>query len=254
MGLFDDLHLHHVNPFDETFRRAVETKSLDDFSSVGPVKEVLAASMATEDSLHTPRVLPLSENHLNNGAKQKLSNLVEDRQPNEAKAVRVKHNSPNRKSSERSSRLKKSAIVRRVLPKGCNPNEQVIQLFGLPQIIRISENSASNVNPIFLQKATDASNICSNIPRPVESMPTNSVREKLKAQILSGGLSKTIERIKPKVIETQSKAASTNKGVIPTNMPVAAKPVPVKRKATTVTKNEEQLRFERNREAARRYR
>lgn len=54
VGLFEDLQ--HVNPFEETFRRAVESKD----SSTNPSQNTLdPLSMGGDDTLHTPHVMPL---------------------------------------------------------------------------------------------------------------------------------------------------------------------------------------------------
>lgn len=60
MGLFDDLHLHPVNPFEETFRQAVESKH---GSSMTPTLDHNTMMMddtlaQDETTLHTPNVLP----------------------------------------------------------------------------------------------------------------------------------------------------------------------------------------------------
>lgn len=69
MGLFEDLQ--HVNPFDETFRRAVESdrgNQSESFDSVKCNKPKLttqttleALTMHNEETLHTPNVLPYLE-------------------------------------------------------------------------------------------------------------------------------------------------------------------------------------------------
>ncbi|XP_055919764.1 cyclic AMP-dependent transcription factor ATF-7 [Eupeodes corollae] len=56
VGLFDDLR--HVNPFDETFRRAVEQKT-QLLSTSGAQNDINSTS---HDSLHTPQVFPVTEN------------------------------------------------------------------------------------------------------------------------------------------------------------------------------------------------
>lgn len=68
VGLFEDLHLQHVNPFDETFRRAVESKSTattpnqhsTDVNHLMMI-ETLKGEVAGEETLHTPHVLPFFE-------------------------------------------------------------------------------------------------------------------------------------------------------------------------------------------------
>ncbi|XP_037046554.1 cyclic AMP-dependent transcription factor ATF-7 [Bradysia coprophila] len=59
VGLFEDLHLQHVNPFEETFRQAVESKHC---SSITPTLDhgmiVDDTLPQDETTLHTPNVLP----------------------------------------------------------------------------------------------------------------------------------------------------------------------------------------------------
>lgn len=59
VGLFEDLHLQHVNPFEETFRQAVESKNC---SSITPTLDhgmiMDDALPQDETTLHTPNVLP----------------------------------------------------------------------------------------------------------------------------------------------------------------------------------------------------
>ncbi|KAJ6644536.1 Chymotrypsin-1 [Pseudolycoriella hygida] len=59
VGLFEDLHLQHVNPFEETFRQAVESKSC---ASITPTLDNAMimddALPQDETTLHTPNVLP----------------------------------------------------------------------------------------------------------------------------------------------------------------------------------------------------
>ncbi|XP_058452248.1 cyclic AMP-dependent transcription factor ATF-7 [Malaya genurostris] len=56
VGLFEDLQ--NVNPFEETFRRAVEEKNSK--SEDGP-KEKLPNTVSSDDTLHTPHIFPLLE-------------------------------------------------------------------------------------------------------------------------------------------------------------------------------------------------
>ncbi len=59
VGLFEDLHLQHVNPFEETFRQAVESKHC---SSITPTLDhgmIMDDSLPQDETtLHTPNVLP----------------------------------------------------------------------------------------------------------------------------------------------------------------------------------------------------
>ncbi|XP_055640272.1 cyclic AMP-dependent transcription factor ATF-2 [Toxorhynchites rutilus septentrionalis] len=70
VGLFEDLQ--HVNPFDETFRRAVEEKSTGVVEKEGQNTPAVAVGRG-DDTLHTPHVFPLLERR--ESIKQKNNNL-----------------------------------------------------------------------------------------------------------------------------------------------------------------------------------
>ncbi|XP_011308093.1 cyclic AMP-dependent transcription factor ATF-2 [Fopius arisanus] len=68
MGLFQDLQ--NVNPFDETFRRAVESGKLGSL----PESEMVQS----DDTLHTPQVFPHIENDQSSGSRKLSSDTPDD--------------------------------------------------------------------------------------------------------------------------------------------------------------------------------
>lgn len=64
VGLFEDLHLQHVNPFEETFRQAVESKNGTPTLDHSMIMD--EALPQDETTLHTPNVLPYIQYDLTN--------------------------------------------------------------------------------------------------------------------------------------------------------------------------------------------
>lgn len=215
VGLFDDLHLHHVNPFEETFRRAVETKSLDETITTQLLNqdELIKSSSIAEDSLHTPRVLPLTQS-CPVTERHKLVNVQlpgKGSKPNEA----IPKAKAKPKTSKQSTSHLRPMKVRRVLPK-CNS----VEILAKPTPHRIPSVS---VAPVAIIK---------------------SVRQVLKEQILKGRQPTTLGLTKSQSIVT------TISGLMSDDIA----PASAKQRLDNEVKDEDQQRFERNKEAAKRYR
>lgn len=231
VGLFDDLHLHRVNPFEETFRRAVETKGLDEYSAQLPANdERISFSSIVEDTLHTPRVLlsqvPNTSKDDVNDNKKDSTKESEDLLRNNNPKARAKRKPPKLSSPNGSHNL------RRVLPKCSNscptylPIGQCIHFFTPHKFPSLSPNTNQTTNPRETQKH-------------------KSVREILKDQILRGKQPSTECELNKPQLDNVSKIGIYIKDPV----------LPLKRiKQDISVKNDNQQRFERNNEAAKRYR
>lgn len=129
VGLFEDLQ--HVNPFEETFRRAVEEKSSGSNDSA-PARNIPAIGPigSVDDTLHTPHVFPLLERR----DSRKLSKLIisrsssrKDETPSttsQAKSVCESRTTSNRKAQFTNSSSKKQLV--NILPKATPSSQPVI--------------------------------------------------------------------------------------------------------------------------------
>lgn len=172
VGLFDDLHLHHVNPFEETFRRAVETKSMEDYSTQITKNDELKSSTIVEDTLHTPCVLPLVQGLRSKDELELPSKNKEGDEAGSSDKVCLPDDRAKRKNVIRSSPCRTNKL-RRVLPKFS------------PSIV---PNVPQPVNSRFLQNP----NQIKELIKPVER---KSVCEILKEQILKARTSTNMQSI-----------------------------------------------------------
>lgn len=181
VGLFDDLR--HVNPFDETFRRAVELKNNNPPLSTSQVQQNDLSS-SSHDSLHTPQVFPVTEITESGIPCQQLPITP---------SIKVLSN-PNTLSHVPSmpEHPKTTKTLPMILPKQVNKPQTTIQLIQ-PQVITlnfptpvISTVPVQTVKPFILPK---------NSPEPSTANCTPSsalpIKERLKA-ILNSNSKRTL--------------------------------------------------------------
>lgn len=211
-----------MNPFDETFRRAVETKGRDDYSKQLPANEEHKSSLIVEDSLHTPCVLPLSQNPcsgsilpppITSDDATKCNSTIET---NESSNQEI---SPKISSKTRGKRKSEIPIA-----SGTQKFRKV-----LPKIVNVSSKQ-----PLVVSKSVSPLPSKRDIKEPTELLKAVCVI--LKEQILKGKTTASRENVK--------KAAA----------PVYVPSPLVKRKLDYPEEDEAQQRYERNKEASKRYR
>lgn len=239
--MFEDLHLQHVNPFDETFRRAVESKNDADT----PTNLPPSIDLTEDETLHTPHVLPFFSN-----TNVKKSNL------DESKTTTRDHSTKNNiKSSIRTNlngKIKKSEKVTKLSTQSINHSatQYLIQPLNdkansIPKLQSVQPTSSSinghqltlPTNILQVQLVTSTALAASNkkvkviptkhrntpllLPKAIteQNLSTNLVRERLKAvltkntvnlQNVSQSKSKTIR----KTIEKKKSAPLDQQPVI----------------------------------------
>lgn len=212
VGLFDDLK--HVNPFDETFRRAVESKNDTPGAEITSVPESLNHS---EDSLHTPQVFPQFEAPETAAAPP----LSTQSSYSEFRVEKQQLILPDNITGKQKKAAKKCKPVKSVnaapkqtniLPTPSLPLKSVlvpaaINLVPATQIIAFSiPATAVMQRPVLLPKLTPE-------PLVASQQPEMSVKDKLKAHLSSPKIitSTTSPLSSPKDDEPARKRISTAK-------------------------------------------
>ncbi|XP_055541080.1 cyclic AMP-dependent transcription factor ATF-2 [Wyeomyia smithii] len=161
VGLFDDLQ--NVNPFEETFRRAVEEKSAktgDSFEEKqsSPVKSTV---LKADDTLHTPHIFPLLERResiklskliISRNNSRKDETLVDDALKVQAQ-VHEHLISTKVQMSQNSSRITKAKSLIKILPKTTYLPTTEQSVIIIPCNMKNGESSSTRSNGINLAKA-----------------------------------------------------------------------------------------------------
>lgn len=247
VGLFDDLR--HVNPFDETFRRAVESDCGDQSESYDSSKcskpklttqtTLEALTLHNEETLHTPNVMPYVE--AVSASKMKLKSAIsldeELLQPvgntalkQETEEVGVSTNKDVQMSTESSSSTNSTHLV---APNGVEAKSiLLISTVATPYLISTQPTPDPSTIGRPLKK------LCPK-KAPVVEHP---IKEKLKQLILRAKVTTTTMAPVPKEAVVVQKSNPVNR----------EKPKPSKRSITE--KSSANSDIERNRLAAQRYR
>lgn len=291
VGLFEDLHLQH-NPFDETFRRAVESKSTASTPNHNDMSGsiMLHEALKEEETLHTPHVLPFYnltsdcnyELDLSSPTTKVDSNIPLDNPPvnNETmhnkctKTKMIEVNKKNRKPQKMLKILPKAVETiglmsnQNVVPKLINNSSMPQEI--LPKLIQLK-------NPTFhLQLLTPASNIPTYslattqklilLPKPDTENnhlinSTKSIREKLKESLLKSSKSNQTNHInshqpQPSMVGSNDLLPATN-NILQTKSTVSSKQTNSNfNKKAPKQKNEKEakMKMEFSQAASRRYR
>ncbi|XP_055858862.1 cyclic AMP-dependent transcription factor ATF-2 [Episyrphus balteatus] len=192
VGLFDDLR--HVNPFDETFRRAVEQKT-QPLSTTEVQNEI---SSSSHDSLHTPQVFPVTESTESGIPCQRLPITPS------VKPLPTPTNLTNVQSlSEPPKEIKTLPMI---LPKQVNKPQTTIQLIQ-PQVITlnfptpvISTVPVQTVKPFILPKSNTETSTASTTL--ASALP---IKERLKAILNSNSKRSLSENNNSRVVTPPKK-------------------------------------------------
>lgn len=286
VGLFDDLHLQHVNPFDETFRRAVESKSTattpnlqnngdddDNHSHHMLLSDVLKCTAAAEESLHTPHVLPFYDD-CRYRCIAAVSDATTSAHPDDVSFNRSGGVTEQNVTGETAVSTKTLTVIcrkRKLLKQTSKPINVLIK--SVPPIeVKdahpvAADNEAENITKFVkivpkvttiskphLQRFTKSTPPLDQ-PKSSEE-PVKSVRQKLKESILRSNK----ESATKFVIEPSRVAVLSSHVIKPSAMQSARKAPPKltshnKNVTTMTTVNDSKHKlFERNREASKRYR
>lgn len=256
VGLFEDLQ--HVNPFDETFRRAVESKSNDTTPT-----QLLPSDPITveEETLHTPHVLPFyvcgdgttkscrkklriyTKSKLDNSsAVSENSTTIEPADHNQNGTSIIITNLPSQITSPATSTIHLSSTAQTI------PILNQIQLERIHHQLSGGVQIRSNDCPSKASEVREQTNSSKKqlpiLPKPSTTQTTshenfNSIREKIKEVL----------KRKPKIEIVNDKG--TYDGQKTVNL---AKDPTHKNTSASVEKTAKVLHSERNREAAKRYR
>lgn len=241
VGLFEDLQ--HVNPFDETFRRAVESDSGDPSETYDSAKRTKpklgtqttleALTMHSEDTLHTPNVLPYLEAASSSNKSLKTTISLDDEvlQPigqSVSKLESMKELSAEQGPASTSKEQPPNLVIQNEMEAR---NVILISTVAMPYLISTQPTSDTStiVRPLkklFPKKA------------PVVEHP---IKEKLKHLILRTNKSTT-------------KSTHVTKEEVMQNQSAVGKEKPKPRIRTTSESMANKKLFERNRAAAQRYR
>lgn len=282
VGLFDDLHLQHVNPFDETFRRAVESKSTattpnlqhngdDDGNHHMLLSDVLKCTAAAEESLHTPHVLPFYDD-----CRYRCIEAVSDANTSahpddvcggvitEPKVTGVPSTSASSTKTltvicRKRKLLKQTSkpitvLIKSVPPieiKDEHPVETATEAQNVTKFVKIVPK-ITTISKQHLQRFTKATPLRNEAKSSDE--PVKSVRQKLKESILRSSMGSA-----PKpAIEPTRVAVLSSHVIKPITSQLARKVPPLtghkKNVTTTIANDSKHKLFERNREASKRYR
>lgn len=238
-GIFDDLK--HVNPFEETFRQAIDctTKRPSVLLTTQNSLEVIKSN--DEDTLNTPHIIPkftitdkkvdspkIETKHSNDTEIPKQS--ISDKRP----IVIVTNDSAARNSNAVSNANDKKEDIT-VIVEGPLP----------PKIIKIDDNAkvittTSDITPKIFRK------IC---PKPIVPIVSNPIKEKIRESLLKlRSPQPATDSPKP---DANNHIPITDESDTQTVPKVEVKPQLVKRNIITFSDN---TAVERNREAAKRYR
>lgn len=205
VGLFDDLR--HVNPFDETFRRAVEHKN-NNQSLCSSAQNQNELSSSSHDSLHTPQVLAVSEITTDSAIpcqELPVTPLIKTAPtPNILSNVEINPTEP--------PKINKPLPM--ILPKLSNKPQTTIQLIQ-PQVITlnfptpvISTVPVQTVKPFILPKTSTESLSVPSLTPP-SGLP---IKERLKA-ILNSNSKRTSSSANDSKIELPSKKITKPKHI-----------------------------------------
>lgn len=250
VGLFDDLQ--HVNPFDETFRRAVESDCGNESATFDATKctkpklttqtTLEALTMHNEETLHTPNVLPYLESTAVSNKNLKTTISLDDEiMQTIGHSVTQSENMQevgDASTTDAAKIIDVSNVEQNVVPQQIIQNEMKAN-----SILLISTMATSY--PISMQSTPN--DTCS-IERPLKKLYPKKVpvvehpiKEKLKQLILRA----------KETTATTTAAPESNRPSVGKEKSIAKKRVNVTSVKSTV--NSERL-FERNRAAAQRYR
>ncbi|XP_063702940.1 uncharacterized protein LOC134832739 [Culicoides brevitarsis] len=143
IGLFEELK--HVNPFDETFRKAVENKDVT-FLSSAPLK-----GLTPEDELNTPQYPSL------------LKDKATDQKPSE----KPKTERPKNRKLLKMTNSNVSKVIRPILPKPSSSAKAKLKAFIL-----------KDLSPVIVEKIKDEKKL--KIIKNKSPKPTDSNREAAK--------------------------------------------------------------------------
>ncbi|XP_058825621.1 cyclic AMP-dependent transcription factor ATF-2 [Topomyia yanbarensis] len=159
VGLFEDLQ--NVNPFEETFRRAVEEKSA---KVEGGSKEKLPIAVPSDDTLHTPHIFPLLERRESmklsklvisrtNSRRDEPSTVTEDvRTAQSAQANLVHSTSTKRQMQYENFVAKKTKSLVKILPKTTHPVPVQTSVIIIPSNTRTGTvpviKTSNTLNPV----------------------------------------------------------------------------------------------------------
>lgn len=221
VGLFDDLK--HVNPFEETFRQAIDSTEKRPNVLFSAQKSLEIIKCNDEDTLHTPHIIPYNGTI---GDNQKNTESCSDEQP---------ASTPVTLSDEKIEPI--SEAVTDELPVDSKDDNEAEQI----------EKPKSHKNQLQNSKTketrqTQLRKIC---PKPAVVAGANPIKEKIRESLL-------------KLRTTRSTVEPYNRH-IPYSKPLIAKEIPkneIKRQAiaTNIKTTQDSGSNERNREAAKRYR
>ncbi|XP_055309301.1 cyclic AMP-dependent transcription factor ATF-2 [Sitodiplosis mosellana] len=240
-GLFDDLK--HVNPFEETFRQAIDCKTKRPSVLLTTQNSLEVIKSNDEDTLHTPHIIPYNTigDNKDDSTKIDAKSLIDTaKQPSLDKRTIVnvtdESTAPNPiVVSNVSDKKDIKTIV--VCEKGPTP----------PKTIKIADNTKATtdeVTPKTFRK------IC---PKPIVPIVSNPIKEKIRESLLKLRTSLPIDDNEPDAkvpianfyIPTSNESHTRNNPKVEIRLPV------VKRNIATFHDN---TAIERNREAAKRYR
>ncbi|XP_055613368.1 cyclic AMP-dependent transcription factor ATF-2 [Uranotaenia lowii] len=161
VGLFEDLQ--HVNPFEETFRRAVEENQSSEKVEDTSVEKSTSGCEMNDDTLHTPHIFPLLERRESmRDRPQKLSKLIISR----ANSTVIKEVSPildaepvHKSSSEprKEVKIKQEPVVEcrsksliNILPK-VEPQSSVIANSSIHEPVNSLKGNFDAIHPVKIK-------------------------------------------------------------------------------------------------------
>lgn len=201
VGLFEDLR--HVNPFDETFRRAVEQKGTNTSHCMSSENHNELSS-SSHDSLHTPQVFPIINESTENGIPCQRLPIT----PSSKTATHASNLSDIQPiTPELSTSIKTLPMI---LPKQTTNKHTTIQLLQ-PQVITlnfptpvISTVPVQTVKPFILPKTSTETSCSTAMSTPSSALP---IKERLKA-ILNSNSKKSLSENSSRVEGLSKKSVS----------------------------------------------
>lgn len=214
MGLFEDLQ--HVNPFEETFRRAVESKHITSNHSQNALDSL---SLTGDETLHTPHVMPYF--NMSTATCPKKDNHYESIKSVDGLDDELKiRDKCSRQTSEAEMLLYLSKVNRGESPPPVNDEPMVKSISKSPETSnRASVIYVPQVNSIVQPVSGVIYEVAPKKFKPIIPLPQPkltqivTIRDVLPADpIVSGTPSRIFQRIRPKVErEVSVKTYSTNK-------------------------------------------
>lgn len=250
VGLFDDLHLQHVvNPFDETFRRAVESKSTATTPNLqhNHIADILSTDNSTISKLSSSSSSAIISSSTNNGNGQSIVSVAHHQHHTHHAAEEATLHTPHVLPFYDDSRYR-SSNNSLVAVSNVSTTSETMTLEHSNKLA----NGCKRKRP-FPRQFVKVENVPTLVLSSSSSSPLKTVRERLKDSILRGNKFTKVD--KTPVATTVQKPEVKLCIVEKTSVRKTLRDAPSSSTSKSTSENDEKRKlFERNREAAKRYR